>query len=1272
MARKRIAREIDEDEELDDEVADIVVRRRRRPHWRRRFLVFVAILIALVAFGPTIVAKTPLRNLLATSALPPNSAQVAINDASFSWISGQSIAGVTLSDSAGRPVATIERASIDRSLVALAANKRHLGKIVVTRPVMNLETRDGGSNVEDLLQRIAEAAAEQARHSVAPPTDSSGAPTLAEIEIVEGTILGRDTTTGQLWRVDGLALTARPNATGAWEATAAGVLTLGADAPIASSQTSSPGRFKLQLAPVPAGTATVAPNDPAPQQLNLVADRLPLAPLEPWLARVLPKARLLGVASADLKLAWTPLQATGSAGGLPSESITLTNTSTGGAGGLDPGLQPLASSLQPYPVSITGKLDAADVRFSAAALSGDLIELPTAAIAIDADVTGSRLNARQLTIDADWLKGSATGDFDLAQLASASLDRLPAGDALISGRVDLPRLTRMLPRTLKLREGVRIDSGELEISGSSKTGDTGRRWALAAVVQNLLGHDGTRAIRWTDPVEAGVNLADSQTGPQIERVAFDSPFASVLAEGAGGGVEGELKFNLDSLAAQLGQFVDLSAWQLHGTGQGTFSWRDTGADKFAASAVLDCAQIDVRKGGRVVWVDPQLRVEFKGDGRRIGAKPVRVETGTAMMRGAGDTLELELLEPVDLAAADHDWFVKVSGQGPLDSWAGRLRPWVAAVPAELAGQATVNARLRLGAGAIEIAQSQLSIIDFRTRLGATELIEPRIEAGGDFRYDSARRAIESQNLQIASSTVAASGRGVDIRLADTGPPTVRGDIAFRGDMERIAAWAGLVSVPGGLWPRGQGVGRMQLASDATSASASLTLTAEPFTLMRGASAASAASRGVNPPGPSSPSDLQPAIAWSEPKLELATQLAYTHADDRLQLTNLRLDGQTVKLVGAASVDQLRTVGNARGELAVTYDSGELAKLLAAYFGPGVRLTGASQARVLASGQMFSRDAQSAMRNASTSNITLPAAGAPSHWSRRFSLTTEAGWTAANLYGLPIGAATLTANVRDGQIQLNPLDLAVGQGRLTAQPRVLLDPPPQVLQLAAGPLVSRVAISEEVSDSMLKYAAPILANATRMSGSFSIITEGATVPLGDPKLMESTGRVTMHELSVLPGPGLADVVSLIQRLETLSKGRDNLLGALTQQPTPPVKGISMNERTVDVQVTGGRVYHRNLEFLIDDVPVTSFGSVGFDQTISLVLRVPVQEKWVRGTRELQPLIGQVIEIPVSGTMSRWNVDERAISGFLAKAAQTAVGGAIENELNKALEGLFKPK
>ena len=87
--------------------------------------------------------------------------------------------------------------------------------------------------------------------------------------------------------------------------------------------------------------------------------------------------------------------------------------------------------------------------------------------------------------------------------------------------------------------------------------------------------------------------------------------------------------------------------------------------------------------------------------------------------------------------------------------------------------------------------------------------------------------------------------------------------------------------------------------------------------------------------------------------------------------------------------------------------------------------------------------------------------------------------------------------------------------------------------------------------MLKYAAPILANATRISGTFSIITEGVAVPLDDPKKATAKGRVTMHELSILPGPGLADVVAIIQKLEQVSRtaGKpENLLGtSLANRP-----------------------------------------------------------------------------------------------------------------------------
>ncbi len=225
----------------------------------------------------------------------------------------------------------------------------------------------------------------------------------------------------------------------------------------------------------------------------------------------------------------------------------------------------------------------------------------------------------------------------------------------------------------------------------------------------------------------------------------------------------------------------------------------------------------------------------------------------------------------------------------------------------------------------------------------------------------------------------------------------------------------------------------------------------------------------------------------------------------------------------------------------------------------------------------------------------------------------------------------------------------------------------MLQLPAGPLVSNVAISPEVSEAMLKYAAPMLANATRTSGTFSVFLDSVEAPLGDPQRIKAAGRVTIHQLSILPGPMLADVVRIISQIQALSKRKPaNLLDALAGQPRNEpgaAKGITMTERTIDVQVVDGRVYHRNLEFLVDDVPVRSYGSVGFDQTLAIVIEVPIQAKWVGNDRALQPLVGQIIQLPISGTFTRWKIDERAVGQILAQVGQAAVGGAIGGELNK---------
>jgi hypothetical protein len=1242
MARRRSARH-----ELDDEQLDETPRMKRRPRrrrWRWRLLGLLLVVAGLAVAAPTIIGKTPLRNYVLGEALPPAAGLLAANDGAFAWLGNQSLAGFTLTEPAGQPIVTAESVRLERTLLGLTANSSNLGKLVVVRPTVYLDARADGSNLEDFVQRTAEEFAKRY-----PDDGGPSKPVVVEVEIIDGVIAGRDATSGQQWRIDQLNATAKPIAErDQWDVAGEGTMSLAGgplDArPAPTSAVAAPptggdrpGKFKFRVHAGAEGR----------QQLELLADRLPLGPLEPWLARVLPGCRLGGIASADVKVAWRTPPA--GAEGTPTEA--------------PPNSEILAA----------GKIDATDVLFTTPALGGDLVQLPTASLAIDAKLEGQRLSAAQLAASTEWAAAEFHGELDLAALRTASLASLPRTDAALTGHVDLAQLTRMLPRTLRLREEVKIDGGRLEFkahsAATSATASRGvpapgapteasaRAWTVAVAAENLVGSDGARPIRWSQPVEARFAAADGPDGPRLVAAAVTAPFASASATAVDEGFAGKVAFNLADLASELGQFVDLSAWQLTGTGEGDFTLRHTGPEGFVVTAGLDLRGVDVRRGAQPVWVDPQLRLELHASGERDGATPRRINTATAFMRGPRDQLAAELLEPIELAAPQRQWLVKLNGAGPLDSWAGRLRPWVAAVPPELSGQATVSAQLRAGEGIAHVVESNVAVDELRTRIGASAIIEPRLEASGDFRWDAATRTIESRDLKITSSTLAAGVRGLSLVWSETGPPTVRGNVAFRGDFERLAAWLGMAGVDGALVPRGEGSGRLALTSDAQRASATLTMTAAPLQLVR-------RTGGVD------------AIAWNEPRVELSTAAAYTTADDRLELTNLQVQGQTVQLAGAGVIEQLKTVGLARCEANVTYDSAELAKLLAGYLGPDVQLQGANQLRLKAAGMIYPPPSQGGARGgnavSSTSSSLMPPASSLPHWSRRWDVTAEAGWAAANVYGLPIGAAQLTANVRDGQATFSPLDLPVGQGRISLQPRATLDPPPQMLHLPGGQMISNVAVSAEVSQRALKYAAPILAGATRAEGTFSFFLEGAEIPLRQPKEGRAGGRLTIHQLSIAPGPMIQDVARIVRQLAVLSKPGQGLglLNAVAPPAGDPLKGITMNQQTIEVQVVDGRVYHRNLEFLIDDVVVKSQGSVGFDETISLVIQVPIQQKWVGNRPALQNLVGQPLEIPINGTFNQPKVEGQAVGAFLAQAAQQAAGGLLGDEVNKALDKLFK--
>lgn len=1172
MAAKRRRRRMEEDEYEQDERPRP---RRRRSRFLRRLFVLLLLACAAVAAAPTIIANTPLRDTLLGWAMPDGRWGVKTGRAEFSWTGVQVLEGVELFDPAGKQLLMVGAVSLDRSLLALVTDQRDLGTLTVREPVLVVESRPGGSNVEDLLASV----------GANPPAAGAGASDstlpVVVVEVVNGTVRGVDTVSQRTWTLNGGNATVKLGAEPvSLEATGNATLSLGENQPA--------GQAKFRVQQIAADQ----------YQIDLLADRLPLEPLQPWLARALPGAWINGAASTDAQV----LVATNSASGLQLQT--------------------------------TGRVETFDLSLQADALGGDRLQLGAVQAPWKLSLVGEEVHVEQLGLDADWARFQASGTFSLSELTALDLKNLPKRESKVSGQVQLEKLAAMLPKTLQLREGVWIDSGSLEFQAAGQPAQNGFTWRGAARVENVVGNDGRRAIRWTEPIEARIELVDSSQGPQLRELSFTAPFAEAKVATADERVNGNFQFDLQKLAAELGQFIDLGAWDFQGRGEGNLAIVPGTDRKFEALADVKLTELNIGESGKLVWTEPQLAIEVRATGDAVNLQPQQIATASLSLRGARDTFDLGLLEPVATANAWQPWKLRIEGKGPLASWAGRLRPWVAGVPDQLEGEAHLQAKLIAARDQVEILESSGSVTQLRVRHGAMAIDEPRVEFSGDARFSAATGDVASRELQLVSSTLAFRSRDVVWRPGGEGVPTATGTIAFRADLERVSSAAGLVGNRDASWLRGAAVGQLNLTTNSRNVEADFSADLQPLEIVR------ATATGT-----------QPEVAWTESLLQTKGKLSYALAEDRLTMDQLALNGNTVRLSGSATVDKLRGDGQVQAGGMLQYDSAALAKLIATYLGPEFQVQGDRQVKFDLAGQL--RDP----------------GGAERHWSERWTVEADAGWTAASVFGLQVGQGQLQGRLRDGQLQIAPLDVTVGRGRLTSSPRAVLSPGPEQVVLPRGPLVTNVEISPQVSEAMLKYVAPMVAGATVAQGQFSVDLDSAQVPLAAPKQAYVQGRLHVHDLSVAPGPMIQQVAGLVRQIETLSK-RDQLLQSMAAPQQ--TKALTMTDKVIDFQVSEGRVFHRNLEFLVDDVPVKSYGSVGFDQSLAIVLEVPIQQKWLGSERALQGLAGQMLQIPIHGTFQQPQIDQRALADLSQKLLQGAATQVIGDELNRALDRLFTPR
>ncbi len=1154
--------------------------------WAVRLLVLLVVAAALIWFAPWIVATTALRHRLISFIAPELSGNVA--SAQLSWLSPVELGGVSLNDGDGQPLLDLERAACDRTLFQLVSNPGNATTVKIEQPRLHCVVRNDGSNIEDALQSML---ADQDSGSTAIPLT---------IELLDGVIEIADangTTAGSIEEVD-LTCRYRPNADSPLEISATGRVS---DAKTKTK--GSPIKAELRLVGGTTGAASVL-------QSSLSCKQVPLAGVEPLLRRFLPAARLQGELSCDARLDWDTA----------AEQTSANLAGTVGVNHLIAGAPAL--------------------------LGNDKLEFAQLTAGAQLSIAGDHLEVREGKIATEVGQLELNGAMNIRDLSAGRLAAIFGNrDYHVAGRIDVAKLSEKLPQLLRIKDGTRINSGEITLALDSTVGDGARRrWSGQLTTTSLQGTAAGRQITWPRPVQVSFDVGTKSDGALDGRLTCESEFLQAAAFGSLDACTWSAEGDLDRLVADLQQFVDLGDVQLAGKFKsGGELWR-VESGHFDGNLLILLTDLVLALPDRKPIREPRMTVNVDAAGTSEGVRLSRVETAQLRVASGADRLTVALTDAVEQPTQTGQWPLAIELKGELATWLPRLQSLVSLDGWDIRGGINCTGKLVAATEGFALGDAKVNFTDLSINGHGLAISEPAMELTGSGSWNEAQRSFRSDGATIASATLAARGENLIANLQQHDKTQISGTIAVRGDLARLQTW--IAEWPEDLRMAGQLNGQVALSTaegvvrgEGNVAVADLVVSTP---------AADVRSETIRPVGQS----RRWSPVWQEKQATLSGRSEYIAAEDRLNLSALSLQTNLATLQQTSgAITQLTTNPTADLRGTLQYDLAAMNGLLQAYAGQNVRAEG--------------RGARPFAFRGPLAAVVVSADGTETSWWQVANASAVVGWDSIVAYGLTAGAGQLAGTMSDGRMQFDPLDVAFTQGRLQTTPQLHFAPAGALLTLSENSRIDRARITPELCQSWFQFVAPLLANATRAEGLFSIQSQRAEIPISAASQSTIAGNLTIHAARISPGPGTQQIVSIAQQVDAILRRRP------ANQSSAQ---LDIAEQIVPFEVKDGRVHHRDFHIEVGDVEVRSHGSVGMDTTLALVAEIPIRDAWVERDPKLRALRGQTLEIPIRGTLSKPKVDNRILKDLAKMVAAGAAGNLIDDAINggleKGLDGLFK--
>jgi translocation and assembly module TamB len=812
---------------------------------------------------------------------------------------------------------------------------------------------------------------------------------------------------------------------------------------------------------------------------------------------------------------------------------------------------------------------------------------------------------------------------------------LAAGKVDVHAQVDLAQLAAAAPELLRLHQDVVIRSGIVKLNVSGVPREEGTHWTAAVDTSDLAATRGTTEIVWPEPVRGILAARWVKNQLVVDELVCRSEFLTASLEGSAD--DATLRFNGDlaRLAERLRTLFDIPG-QFRGRVDGEMHWKRRPPDVIAAARVV-AHDIDIAVPAYGTWQKPAVVALLDATLRRE-AQPARMQltNGSLQLTAGAERLAVRLDSPLDLQRPAAEILAEVAFSTPLKNSELRRRWLPVDERLDLAGQLDARAQFRWSPERLDLLACDGQVADLELRSAYCHVLEPRATFSLAGQWDASARRWTTARAEFATSTMAASGDDVRLALPDSGWE-LDGTLLLRADVGRLQRWLSGSSpaTPAARWEwLGELVGRSQISLRPAAGELQWTANVNQFQMRQ---------KPANQALPVATSAAQSVAEWSEPQTQLAGRLRWDK-NDRLELSQLRLEGQSWRLQGDATINELQTNPQLQINGIAEYDWQQFHGYLRAAMGPGLTLTGKRQDRFTLGGPL-----------SDLTSLLSP--------ELRGSATT--GWETASYEGVQLGRAEVPVEIREGIAYFGPVSIPFSEGTLSAAPQLDLRQSPLQVILPAGRVLDSVRISPEMCRGWLKYIAPPVADATQAEGRFSLQLAQAVIPLDNPQHAQAQGTLEIHGANIGASPVTQMVLTLVDRVAAISERRLPRLNNLATGAW-----VVLPEQAVEFEVRDGRVTHRQLRMEAQEVTVLTRGSVGLDQRLDLFAQMQFPANVLQKNDWLNNLNGKWI--PVRGSLKNPELDEKVWQDLTRSLLGGAAERLLEDELRKGLDRLLRPR